>query len=312
MSASAGHSARVRRAHRADRIATAIIWLGAASIVLLLGSIVTYLVVQGASVISLHFLTSGAAQPLPGKFAAPAGSGIGPQLFNSLYFLVLTMLIAVPIGLGGGIYMAEYMRPGRVGEALRTATEILASLPSIVVGLFGLLIFVNRTHWGYTLMGGALAVSILNLPVIVRVTEESLRSVSSELREGSLALGASRWHTIRSVLLPAALPGLITGLILAAGRVFGEAAALIYTAGVTSPDLHFSNLNPLSSGSPLNPMRPAETLAVHIWKLNSESLLPDARHIADGSAAILIVTVLLFNVGARIAGGWVYRRLSAT
>src|SRR5260370_35053677 len=116
------------------------------------------------------------------------------------------MAIATPIGLGAGIYMAEYMRPGRIASALRTCTEMLASLPSIVVGLFGLLIFVNRTHWGYTLLGGSLAVALLNLPVIVRVTEDSIRSLSNALREASLALGATRWATIRKVLRPAALP----------------------------------------------------------------------------------------------------------
>lgn len=312
MTSRAAAERRIRRAHTTDRIATGVIWAGAALIVALLGSIVLYLVVQGVQAISAHFLFTGAAPPPPGKFTPGAGSGIGPQLFNSFYFLVLTMLMAVPIGMGAGIYMSEYMRPGRLANALRTSTEILASLPSIVVGLFGLLIFVNRTHWGYTLLGGAFAVTVLNLPVIVRVTEDSLRALPGELREGSLALGASRWRTVRSVLVPAAVPGLITGFILAAGRVFGEAAALIYTAGVTSPDLHFSNLNPFSQASPLNPMRPAETLAVHIWKLNSESLLPDARRIADGSAAVLIITVLLFNLAARYLGRWVYRRLSAS
>ena len=303
---------RVRRAHTIDRIATGVIWVAAALIVALLGSIVLYLVVQGMKAITPGFLIHGAAKTLPGKFTTPAGSGIGPQLFNSAYFLVLTMAISVPLGLGGGIYMAEYMRPGRLADAFRMCTEILASLPSIVVGLFGLLVFVNKTHWGYTLLGGALAVSLLNLPVVVRVTEDSLRSVSNELREGSLALGAGRWLTIRTVLLPAALPGLITGFILASGRVFGEAAALIFTAGVTTPDLNFGNLNPFSSASPLNPMRPAETLAVHIWKLNSESVLPDARRIADGSAAVLIVAVLLFNIAARLLGRWVYRRSTAS
>jgi phosphate transport system permease protein len=302
----------IRRARILDKVATGVIWAGAALIVLVLGFLVVYLIVQGLRVITPHFLTSGAAKPLPGKFTTPAGSGIGPQLFNSIYFLVLTMLFAVPLGLGAGIYMAEYAGQGPVANGLRTCTEILASLPSIVVGLFGLLLFVNKTGWGYTLLGGALAVAILNLPVIVRVTEESLRAVPPDLREASLGLGSTRWQAIRKVLIPAAVPGLVTGFILASGRVFGEAAALIYTAGVTTPDLHFSNLNPLSKSSPLNPMRPAETLAVHIWKLNSESLLPDARKIADGSAAVLIIAVLLFNVGARLLGRWVYRRLSAT
>lgn len=303
---------RVRRAHLTDRIATAVIWLGAGLIVALLGAMVLYLVVTGAKALSWHFLTSGPARAAPGQFVTPPGSGIGYQLFNSVYFLVLTLAISLPLGLGGGIYLAEYMRPGRAASLLRTCTEMLASLPSIVVGLFGLLIFVDKTHWGYTLLGGSLAVTVLNLPVMVRVTEESLRALPNDLREGSLALGAGRWTTIRKVLLPAALPSLITGFILTAGRIFGEAAALIYTAGLSTPALNFHNLNPLHSNSPWSPMRPAETLAVHIWNLNAESVLPDAHKIADGSAAILIIAVLVFNVGARLVGRRVYKRLSAT
>ena len=303
---------RIRRAHQMDKLATAVIWAGAAIIVTLLAALILYMVVHGIQALSWHFITTGAAKPAPGKFVTPAGSGIGDQLFNSVYFLVLTMLIAIPLGLGGGIYMSEYLAPGRLASTLRTCTEMLASLPSIVVGLFGLLIFVNKTHWGYTLLGGSLAVTVLNLPVMVRVTEDSLRALSNDLREGSLALGAGKWTTIRKVLLPAAVPSLVTGFILAAGRIFGEAAALIFTAGVSTPDLNFANWNPLHSNSPWNPMRPAETLAVHIWKLNSESVLPDARKIADGSAATLIIAVLLFNIGARLLGRWVYKRLSAT
>ena len=303
---------RVRRAHLFDRIATGVIWLGAALIVALLGWLILYLIVNGLKELSWHFLTSGAAKPLPGKFVTPAGSGIGAQLFNSVYFLVLTMLISLPLGLGGGIYMSEYLPPGRLATVLRTCTEMLASLPSIVVGLFGLLIFVNKTHWGYTLLGGSLAVTVLNLPVMVRVTEDALRSLSNDLREGSLALGAGKWSTVRQVLLPAAIPSLVTGFILAAGRIFGEAAALIFTAGISTPNLNFANWNPLHSTSPWSPMRPAETLAVHIWSLNSESVLPDARKIADGSAAVLIIAVLLFNILARLFGRWVYKRLSAT
>jgi phosphate transport system permease protein len=305
-------SRRIKRAQRIDRIATAVIWAGAAVIVALLGALILYIVIHGAQALSWHFITTGEAQPLPGKYVTPAGSGISAQLFNSIYFLVLTMLIAIPLGMGGGIYMAEYMPPGRIANVLRTCTEMLASLPSIVVGLFGLLIFVNKTHWGYTLLGGALAVTVLNLPVMVRVTEDSLHALANDLREGSLALGAGRWTTVRKVLLPAAVPSLVTGFILAAGRIFGEAAALLFTAGSSTPELNFANWNPLHSNSPWSPMRPAETLAVHIWKLNSESVLPDARKIADGSAAVLIIAVLLFNIGARLLGRWVYKRLSAT
>jgi phosphate transport system permease protein len=121
----------------------------------------------------------------------------------------------------------------------------------------------------------------------------------------------SRWETIQSVLLPAALPGIITGIILASGRVFGEAAALIYTAGMSSPNLDFSNWNPFSMNSPLNPLRPAETLAVHIWKINGEGLMPDAASVSSGASAVLILFVLIFNFSARFIGKWLHNRMTS-
>jgi len=142
-------------------------------------------------------------------------------------------------------------------------------------------------------------VSILNLPIITRKTEDAIRAVPQSIKEASLALGSTHWTTILRVILPAALPGVITGIIIASGRAFGEAAALLYTAGMSSPALDFTNLNILDPQSPLNPFRPAETLAVYIWKINAEGLVPDARQIADGAAAILILAVLAFNLLAR-------------
>ncbi|MPM92490.1 Phosphate transport system permease protein PstA [bioreactor metagenome] len=195
--------------------------------------------------------------------------------------------------------MAEYAKPGRLTNMIRFCIEALASLPSIVIGLFGLLVFVTLTGWKYTLFGGALAVCILNLPVLTRTSEDAVRSIPATIKEASLALGATHWQTIVKVLLPAALPALITGIIIASGRAFGEAAALLYTAGMSSPQLDFTNLNPFDYRSPLNPFRPAETLAVYIWKINSEGLVPDARQIADGASAVLILSVLFFNIAAR-------------
>jgi phosphate transport system permease protein len=158
------------------------------------------------------------------------------------------------------------------------------------------------TGWGYTLMSGALAVSVLNLPVITRISEDAIRNVPASVKEASLALGATHWQTIYKVIIPSAIPSLVTGLIMTSGRVFGEAAALLYTAGMSSPRLDFTNLNPFSTTSPLNPFRPAETLAVYIWKVNSEGLAPDARQIADGASAVLIGMVFIFNIGSRFLG----------
>lgn len=279
----------------ADKLATVLIYIISLSFLLLLVLFIGYFLYQGRSKLNLHFLFSSP------EFSK-AGGGIGPQLFNSIYLVFLSDLISVPIGIAAGIYLAEYAKPSRMTTMIRFCIETLASLPSIVIGLFGMIVFVTMTGWKYTLLGGALAVSILNLPVITRTTEDAIRAVPSTVKEASLALGATHWQSIVKVILPSALPGLITGVIIASGRAFGEAAALLYTAGMSSPQLDFTNLNPFSYKSPLNPFRPAETLAVYIWKVNSEGLVPDARQIADGASAILILSVLVFNVTARYTG----------
>ncbi len=276
----------------ADKIATASMYVISGSILLLLVLFIGYFIYSGRSELNLHFLFS---EP---EFAQ-AGGGIGPQLFNSLYLVLLSDIICVPIGIAAGIYMSEYARPGKFTSAIRFCIETLASLPSIVIGLFGLIVFVVLTGWKYTLFGGALAVSILNLPTITRNTENAIQAIPLSMKEASLALGATQWQTIKKVLLPSAMPSLITGVILVSGRAFGEAAALLFTAGMSTPRLDFTNWNPFSPSSPLNPFRPAETLAVYIWKINSEGLVPDARQIADGASAVLILFVLLFNLSAR-------------
>ncbi|MED4127638.1 phosphate ABC transporter permease PstA [Shouchella miscanthi] len=287
-----------------DRLATSVFTMIALVIVAVLAGLISYIVVRGFSQLDLDFLTSP-----PSSFRE--GGGIGPQLFNSFYILVLTMLFTVPLGLGGGIYMAEYAKPGKVTDFIRTCIEVLASLPSIVVGLFGLLVFVQLTGWSYSILGGALALTVFNLPVMVRVVEDSITSVPREQKEASLALGITHWDTIRTIILPAAFPGILTGVILSAGRVFGEAAALLFTSGVTTPRLDWANFNPFSETSPLNVFRPAETLAVHIWKVNTQGLVPDARDIADGAALVLIIAVLLFNLVARLLGRYVHKKLTS-
>lgn len=238
-----------------------------------------------------------------------AGGGIGPQLFNSFYMLIITLIISIPLGLGAGIYLAEYAKQGRFLNFVRLCIETMASLPSIVVGLFGLLVFVTTAGWGYTVMGGALALTILNLPGLTRVCENAMTEIQTNVKEASLGLGATKWQTIVRIMLPSALPQIITGVILAAGRIFGEAAALIYTAGLTSPILN-SAADFSSPSHPLNPFRPAETLAVHIWKLNSEGIIPDAKLIATKSAAVLIIMVLLFNIIARFTASVLHKRFT--
>ena len=192
------------------------------------------------------------------------------------------------------------------------AIEVLSSLPSVVVGLFGFLLFVVQFKMGFSIISGAIALTFFNLPLLTRNVEDSLNNVPKLQREAGLALGLSKWHTVTKIILPEALPGIITGIVLCAGRVFGEAVALIYTAGQSATNIDFMNWNPFSESSPLNLFRPAETLAVHIWKINSEGIMPDAEQISAGASAVLIVAVLIFNLSARYLGNRLYKRLTAS
>jgi len=271
---------------------------------LILGSIILHFALAAWGVVSPSFLLSD-----------PSGEALGgvlPILWNSIYMLALTMLIAVPIGILGGIYMAEYAGENVVTSAIRFAEESISSVPSIVVGLFGLILFVDDFHMGFTALGGALALTFFNLPLMTRLSEQALRAVPQDERSASLALGATKWQTIQHVVVPLAIPGLITGVILTAGRVFGEAAVLLFTAGVgTPPHYNFLNFDLTSPASPWSPFRSATTLSVYIWKLNSEGLGAFKNQIVDGSAAILISMVLIFNLGARLIGRVLTRRLTA-
>ena len=157
----------------------------------------------------------------------------------------------------------------------------------------------------FSLLAGALALTIINLPLLTRSCETALSQVPFLQRQAGLGLGMAKWRVTTRIVVPAALPGIMTGAILSAGRIFGEAAALIYTAGQSSINVSYSNWNPFSQTSFLNPMRPAETLAVHIWKLNTEGLIPDATAVSAGAAAVLILAILAFNLLARFAGSLV-------
>ncbi|MGG4549610.1 phosphate ABC transporter permease PstA [Rossellomorea marisflavi] len=290
---------------RADKLATGVFVGIATLIIALLVALFVYILVKGVPYITWDFLTTPSS-------TVREGSGIRDQLFNSVYILFITMLITVPLGVGGGIYMAEYAKPGKITNTIRSCIEVLASLPSIVIGMFGLLVFVNITGWGYTIIGGALALTVFNLPVMVRVSEDAIRGVPRELKEASLALGITNWHTIKTVMIPGAFPSILTGAILASGRVFGEAAALLFTAGLSTPRLNYGDLNPLSPTSPLNVFRPAETLAVHIWSINTQGIIPDVAEKAAGASAVLIIVVLIFNLGARILGSYIHKKITAT
>jgi len=156
--------------------------------------------------------------------------------------------------------------------------------------------------WGYSILAGALSVSILNIPSMTRISENAIVAASKRVKEASLGLGATRWQTLAKLTVPTAMGEVLTGIILAAGRIFGEAAAFLYTAGLSSKNLDFNSISLTGNSSPFSLFRPSETLAVHIWKLNSEGIVPDAAAIANGTAAVLIIAVLLFNIGARLLG----------
>ena len=291
-------------AKTSNKVATAVIYSFVGIVVLLLFFLIGYILVNGIPYISWHFLTSPSQSFL-------AGGGIRDQLFNSIYLLILTLIISVPIALGSGIYLAEYAPDNVITKLIKTAIEVLSSLPSVVVGLFGYLLFVIKFGFGFSILTGAIALTFFNLPLLTRNIEESINDVPDLQREAGLSLGISRWRTMVKIVLPSALPGILTGIILSAGRAFGEAAALIYTSGQSAPIVNYSNFNIFSQSSFLNPMRPAETLAVHIWKLNTEGVTPDAHGISNGSSAVLIIVILLFNLGARVIGNAIYRKITS-
>lgn len=239
-----------------------------------------------------------------------AGGGVRDQLFNSIYLLILTIVISLPIALGAAIYLAEYAKDNWFTNLIRTTIEILSSLPSIVVGLFGYLLFVVQFGFGFSIISGALALTFFNLPILTSNIEQAIKGVPDSQREAGLALGLSNWKIIRGIVLPAALR-ILTGIILSAGRIFGEAAALIYTAGQSGSTIDYSNWNPFSPTSFLNVMRPAETLAVHIWKVNTEGIIPDATVVSAATSALLVIVVIVFNLGARALGNKLYKKLTA-
>ncbi|MDR0878129.1 MAG: phosphate ABC transporter permease PstA, partial [Treponema sp.] len=203
-----------------------------------------------------------------------------PALVNTITVTVLSLVIAVPLGIFSAIYLVEYARRGNKLIALiRVTSETLAGIPSIVYGLFGFLLFVTTLGWGYSILAGSCTLAIMILPLIMRTTEEALKSVPDSLREGSFALGAGKLHTVFRIALPAALPGIMAGIVLAVGRIAGETAALIYTAGTVAqaPDTLFSS---------------GRTLSVHLYALWSEGINTNPSYAA---AVILLVMVTGLN-----------------
>ncbi len=278
---------RIRSAERVNNLMTGVFYAVGGFFLLLILVLAGYIIIRG--MLSYY----------PGILSFDSG-GIGNQLFNTIYLVFLSLVISVPLGVLAGIYMAEYAGNNKRTHFIRICIESLSSLPSIVVGLFGYLVFILMTGMKWNLMAGALAVSILSLPSITTTTEDAMRSLPRSYKQGSMALGATHWVSIVKVLLPACLPRIITGIILAAGRGFGEAAALLYTAG-QSTRLNWTNWDLTSKTCPLNPFRPGETLALHIWVMRTEGALnANSEKIANFSAMVLVLLVLVFSVIARV------------
>lgn len=283
------------RARFWDRVVTGGLWLIASSIVALLAYMIFYLLVRGLHVLSWEFISQ----------ANTASTLDGPEMFNTFYIIVLALLICIPFAMGAAIYLVEYAPQGRFTTAVRFATETLAGVPSIVLGLFGFLVFVTNfgmgTRMGYSRLAGALTLVILNLPVLLSVFQDALRKVPTDLREASSALGANKLQTVTRVLIPTAFPSLITGVILTAGKMMGETAALIYTAGGSSSINGWFSLNPFTAG---------DTLTIKLYQLQSEGITRNAAQVAAGTATLLILLLLIFNLGLRYGAYFINKRIA--
>lgn len=211
-------------------------------------------------------------------------SSMMPAIINTVIMTILALLISVPFGIGAAVYLVEYAKRGnKLVGIVRITAETLTGIPSIVYGLFGMLFFVTQLKWRLSMLAGAFTLAIMILPVIMRTTEEALMAVPDSYREGSFGLGAGKFRTVFKIILPSAMPGILSGVILAIGRIVGETAALMYTAG-TVPAVQ----GLLSSG---------RTLAVHMYVLSSEGLYMEPAY---ATAVILLVVVLLMNLGSSL------------
>ena len=231
----------------------------------------------------IYILVKGIPYLTPSLFAWEYNSenvSLMPALINTILMTALSLVIAVPLGIFAAIYLVEYARRGnKIVGIVRITAETLTGIPSIVYGLFGFLLFGVALKWGYSMLGGALTLAIMILPTIMRTTEEALKSVPDSYREGSFGLGAGRLRTVFQVVLPSAVPGILAGVILAVGRIVGETAALMYTAGTVA-------------GIPANIMGSARTLSVHMYVLTNEGLYTNQSY---ATAVVLLVIVVLIN-----------------
>ena len=265
-----------------NRFFTAAVWVAAALVIVLVAGIIAMVLARGIPHISVEFLTT-TASVLKGT------DGILPAILNTLYVILLTLLIVLPLGVGAAVYLTEYATNRRLIEGIEFTNETLAGIPSIIYGLVGMLVFAQTLGFKTCLLSGSLTLVIMNLPTIIRTTQESLKTVPQGYREGALGLGAGKWHIIRTIVLPCSVDGIVTGCILAVGRIVGESAALLFTAGA------------------------AEVIAQNVVKAYTSngatlSVLLYLRAFEDGDfdsawaiGAVLLVLVLAINLAARLA-----------
>ena len=221
------------------------------------------------------------------SFLTNAETGILPMIVTTLYVVIVSIAVALPVGLATAIFLNEYSGNSSFIRILRLAIETLAGIPSIIYGLFGLLMFCRMLNLGQSIIAGSLTLSIMILPVIIRTTEESLKSIPDSFREGSLALGATKFQTTIHVVLPSALPGILTSVILAIGRVIGESAPVLLTVGLTK-------------NMPRTIFESGRTLTIHLYYLTSEAVRPEDFGIAFATASVLIILVVIINTATKL------------
>lgn len=254
-----------------NALARLLLWLSAAAACALLLLIAGYIFFRGAPGVSLELLT--------GRDSVLEGTvGILPSILNTLYVIAASLAIVTPVGVGAAIYLTEYAKNRRLAGAIEFAAETLAGIPSILYAMMGTIVFCTALGLQRTLLAGSLTLAVMTLPTVIRTTQESLKAVPRSYREGALGLGAGQWRAIRTVVLPASLDGIVTGCILAVGRVVGESAVLMYTAGLSTAMQDFSNIQGLmrASGATL-------TVALYVY----------AKERSDFAAAFSVATVLL-------------------
>lgn len=272
-----------KKTRASDRALTALIYLAAVIAIGILVGIMGYVFVRGIPQISWQFLST-VQSARKGTF------GILGNIVNTLYIIVMTLVIAAPVGIGSAIYLNEYAKPGKMVRTIEFTTEILSGIPSIIFGLFGMVFFGSALKLGYSVLTGAFTLTLMVLPLITRSTQEALKTVPDSYRSGALGIGATKWYMIRTILLPSAAPGILTGIILSVGRIVGESAALLFTAGsgFQLPKDLFGKLFE-SSG----------TLTIQLY-LSMQKAKYDQ---AFGIAAVLLVIVLGINLLTRYLTG---------